>query len=129
MKRVRFARLWLQGLLMFQLAVGMQWPIAHAAITDSLPPRAERCAQHAALGSGGPLASPNATPPRSLAHNVFHKSHDCCRSAACQCHFAYIPAIDGARPLPMAPATQFLPNPRAGFVAARPDEFFKPPIP
>ena len=90
------------AVLVFQLAVGMDWPVAHAATVpqQGQPGGMEmaRCPEHASLGvgAGGPDTH-NGQVEGSADHDPSHHpeppaKHHCCRSAGCQCHCAFTPA-------------------------------------
>lgn len=122
------------ALLMFQLAIGLQWQVAHAV--EAAPERqmssmeSGHCPGHHAQVSdtdkglhGSPSASPRSTPNQQV------PKHDCCHSVGCQCHCAQPP---GALDLPgvsTAPSS----SPSLSIFDARPpvarmNQFFRPPI-
>jgi hypothetical protein len=131
--RNRLANWVIAALLMFQLAIGLQWQVAQAAVT---PPEREmtgmgvgNCPDHPSSDSRnqkGWDAGASASAPSSH-HNPANK-HDCCRSLGCQCHCAQSP---GALDLPLAgaalPPTLQLPVFDARPPVARTNELFRPP--
>jgi hypothetical protein len=96
------------ALLIFQLAIGLQWQTAQAAVA---PPErgmngmgAGQCPDHA-------------------------NKHDCCRSLGCQCHCAQSPGMqDLTRPRADLSSTLQLPVLAARRPVARSNELFRPPI-
>jgi hypothetical protein len=122
------------ALVIFQLAIGLQWQTAQAVVAQ--PERemngmgAGDCPDHSSKDSradhersaGGPTSAP------SSHHNPANK-HDCCRSLGCQCHCAQSP---GTLDLPLAGAalspTLQLPILDARPPVARSNELFRPPI-
>jgi hypothetical protein len=121
------------ALLLFQLAIALQWQVAHASM--ALPERqasgidARHCPDHPSKASrtGERLraeASTSAPPHNDPAHQ-----HDCCGSLDCQCHGAQGP---GALDLPVASAVGsasfLLPVFDARPPVARTNEVFRPPI-
>jgi hypothetical protein len=132
--RNRSATNWvITALLMFQLAIGLQWQVAHAV---GAPPErqmssveAGHCPGHQAQVSNTDvgLHAGTSTSPRSLPDKPVPK-HDCCHSLGCQCHGAQSP---GALDLPAASAalsSSLLPILDARPPVARSTEFFRPPI-
>jgi hypothetical protein len=109
------------ALLTLQLAIGLQWPAAHAVDVPAQQQlsgmQAGHCAGHAGAATNAPTSHSNPV-----------NKHDCCRSLGCQCHpaqtpvvldlpwtsadstLALVPVVDTRQPV--APAT----------------EFFRPPI-
>jgi hypothetical protein len=122
------------ALLMFQLAIGLQWQVVHAVGT--LPERqmssmeSGHCPSHETLvlGAGEGLHAGTSTSPRSPPNEPAPK-HDCCHSVGCQCHCAQSP---GVLDLPVASAalssSLLLPIFDARPPIARTNEFFRPPI-
>jgi hypothetical protein len=118
------------ALLMFQLAIGLQWQVAYAEDvpaeqgTNAVP--GEHCKSHAAKAAAREIQGAQTRGPL-FSKKAFGK-HDCCRSAGCQCHCAqYLATLNlpVAKPhLPSAPLPAF--NLRAP--ATRTDELFRPPI-
>jgi hypothetical protein len=113
-------------LLILQLAVGMQLPIAQSAssapLSTTQDPGGEHCPAHHATTSGKELPSPSPHGPA--------KHHDCCRSIGCQCHCTQAPVLLDLTPTVTAhpygvSALDF--ETRAD--TARADDFFRPPIP
>jgi hypothetical protein len=83
----------IQAVLVFQLALGMQWSVAHAASTPQQSPGspAEDCPFHAAPAKA-PAVQPLRAAPVSHSASDQHEprhQHDCCHSASCQCHGAF----------------------------------------
>ena len=126
------------AVLVLQLAVGTNWPAAHAAnVLQQSHVGAmsmAHCPEHASLAhnteeqdhqnaqADGPV-SPSSRLPGPL------PKHDCCRSACCQCHSSFTPAVTGTTDLPFFVALDWLvPALGARVSTARPDEFFRPPI-
>jgi hypothetical protein len=86
------------ALLMLQLAIGLQWQVAHAVVAQSEQQmnsmKAGHCPAHQSKDSRtderrGGRASTNA--PSS--HDNPVNNHDCCRSLGCQCHYAQSPGV------------------------------------
>src|SRR4030088_1328398 len=84
------------ALVIFQLAIGMQWQTAQAAVA---PPEREMngvgagdCPDHSSKDSRADqertAGAPTSAPPSH--HNPANK-HDCCRSEGCHCHCAQSP--------------------------------------
>jgi hypothetical protein len=132
--RKRPANWVITALLMLQLAVGLQWQVAHAV---AAPPErqmngmeAGHCPGHQskdsrAVEGGGAGVS---TSPPSSQHNPADK-HDCCRSLGCQCHYAQSPVVpDLLRTSAAFAALLLLPVFDARPPVARTNEVFRPPI-
>jgi len=105
------------ALLMFQLAIGLQWQVAHAI---AAPPEWQ--------ASGMDARHCPVHPAPSSHDNPAHK-HDCCGSLDCQCTFAQGPAVLDLPPSRVVLPASFL----LSFVNARPpvartNEVFRPPI-
>jgi len=127
------------AVLVFQLAVGMDWPVAHAATVpqQGQPGGMEmaRCPEHASLGvgAGGPDTH-NGQVEGSADHDPSHHpeppaKHHCCRSAGCQCHCAFTPGVAGPTGLRIVVTLGYLlPAFDARVATALPEEFFRPPI-
>jgi hypothetical protein len=132
--RNRPANRMIAALLIFQLAIGLQWQVAHAV---AAPPElqmsgvdARHCPTHPSKDSRtnerrGAEVSTRA--PSS--HNDLAHTHDCCGSLDCQCHCAQGPVV---LDLPLAgvisPATFLVPLVNARPPVARTNELFRPPI-
>ena len=124
----------LTALLMLQLALGMQWQVAHAAASPPEPQtggmEAGHCPGHQAKDSrsvdgGGPGASTSA----ASSHDNPANKHDCCRSVGCQCHYAQSPAVfDLPRTNAAFSALLLLPVFDAQLPVARTNRLFRPPI-
>jgi len=121
------------ALLLFQLAFGLQWQVAHAIV---LSPDLQasgigaHCPDHATKNSTAdkePRAA--ASEMASSQNNGPAPKHDCCGSLGCQCHSAQSSAV-----LNLSPASVVLSSPcQLPFADARPpiarlNEFFRPPI-
>jgi len=118
------------ALLMFQLAIGLQWQMAQA---DEVTPDqqinsagAGHCPTHQATDS----RTHATTPTSSLSsHNSPAPKHDCCHGLGCQCQCAQSP---GVLDLPVASAalslSLLLPVFDARPPVKRTNEFFRPPI-
>jgi hypothetical protein len=122
------------ALLTLQLAVGLQWQVAHAAGAPSERQmngmQAGHCPGHQSKDSttvegGGAGASTSA--PSS--HINPADNHDCCHSLSCQCQYAQSPVMldlprtsAGFSPLLLLPVLD------ARHPVARTNEFFRPPI-
>ena len=109
------ARWFLIAMLTFQLSIGLQWPVAHAAAAtpegQSRGVVPEHCPGHAT-------------------HTTKSASqHGCCGSSGCHCQVA--PSLL-APELPSVSATHFVLPQRPAVVTsppvARPTEPFRPPI-
>jgi hypothetical protein len=113
----RFGNWVIAALLMFQLAVGMQWQVAHADMAAS-----ERQTSGVDAGHCPGHASSHAT------STPVHK-HDCCGSNDCQCHCAQGPAVLNLSPASaVCSASLLLPVFDARHPVARTNELFRPPI-
>jgi hypothetical protein len=125
---------WVIALLMFQLAIGLQWQVAHAVV---VPPErqmnsmeAGHCPGHRSKDSRadegrGAGASTNA--PSS--HDDSANKYDCCRSLGCQCHYAQSPGVlDLPRTSAAFSAVFLLPVFESRPPVARTNELFRPPI-
>lgn len=119
----------LYAVLIFQLAVGMHWPLAQAgSLPEPLPTTsaaAQLCPEHATRVH---------TPTVSSTHHVLphqqtsQKKHDCCRSAGCQCHCTFTPASDAIDVSVALTSAYLLPALDLRAATERPDELFRPPI-
>ena len=106
------------SVLVFQLAVGMHWPVA---LTTSIPQHPLANSSHAEHCPGHPAPRQRSTP--------LGAKHDCCRSAGCQCHCTYTVGITDLPGMSIdAPSTGVPTIAAALVIAARPDELFRPPI-
>ena len=127
------------AVLVFQLAMGMNWPMAHAAAAgQQSEPRGmdmAHCSEHASAGQ--PAEGPpngNAQVDGSVGHDPSHTpqplaKHDCCRFAGCQCHSAFTPGIVGPANMRVVVSLGcLLPMLDARAITSRPDDFFRPPI-
>jgi hypothetical protein len=107
-------------LLIFQLAVGMAWPLAEAGMPARQPVpmnHVEHCqGDHGQTDQG-------------KAQQQQPRKHDCCRSMGCQCLCAYTPAIADQSDLcgPIE-STLLVPAVETPITTARLDELFRPPI-
>src|SRR5258708_38974232 len=90
----------LTALMMLQLALGLQWQVAHAAAAPPEPQtggtEAGHCPGHQpkdsrSVDGGGAGASTRASPSHGTSAPA-HK-HDCCGSLDCQCHCAQAPGV------------------------------------
>jgi hypothetical protein len=122
------------ALLILQLAIGLQWQGAHAAVALPEPQKnrmeAGHCPGHHSSdsrtveegGAGASTAAPSS-------HDSPGNKHDCCRSVGCQCHYAQNP---GVLDLPRARAVFSTLVLQPGFGArppvARTNKLFRPPI-
>lgn len=76
------------ALLIFQLAVGLPWPVADASPFAGGPDSAqpEHCLSHGALaGKAITQGAKVLTRPLSVPHAPMDK-HGCCGTYSCQCH-------------------------------------------
>lgn len=122
------------ALLMLELAVGLQWQVAHAAAALPDPQKntveAGHCPGHRSSDSrsieGGGTGAASGAPS---AQDDSGNKHDCCRSVGCQCHYAQNP---GVLDLPRASAvfSTLLLQPMFGarLPVARTNKLFRPPI-
>lgn len=132
----RTAKLLLQAVLVFQFAIGMDPPVAQASVfphqQEASGVGAEPCPHHIVLGLAHQAlnsADAHNTAYYGRSHHAAPGgTHDCCRSAACQCHCAYIPAVGDAVVVTMAASPQPPPCARVTANATRPDDLFRPPI-
>ena len=137
--RLRFVRNrtanWLiSALLMFQLAIGLQWQTAQAVMAQAEPQtygmKASHCPTYLSEnvrtdqthGAKSPTSAPSS-------HNHPAGKQDCCRSQGCQCHCAQSP-MGFARTLvrPAPSPSVLLPILTARPPVARSSERFRPPI-
>ncbi|PYS60315.1 MAG: hypothetical protein DMF76_14330 [Acidobacteria bacterium] len=132
--RSRPANWVIAALVIFQLAIGLQWDVAQAVVA---PPERQMNGMEAGhcpaqpskdsrTAKGGDAGAP--TSALSSHKNPVNK-HDCCRSLGCQCHCAQSPcALD----LPLASvalsASILLPVFDVRPPVARTNELFRPPI-
>jgi len=122
------------ALLMLQLAIGLQWQVAHAAAAPPEPQmngmEAGHCPGHQPKDSrtvegGGAGASSSAPSSRDNPAN----EHDCCRSVGCQCHYAQSPGVlDLPRTSAAFSTLLLLPVFDARPPVARTNRLFRPPI-
>jgi hypothetical protein len=131
--RRRVPKLIITALLMFQLAIGLQWQVAYAAVSP--PERAmsglqeQPCPSHQARAGEAQemLGAKASTGVPFSPHGTFGK-YDCCRTSSCQCHCAQpLAALD----LPIGGAllpSVLLPTLNLRISATRSTEFFRPPI-
>jgi hypothetical protein len=120
------------ALLLFQLAFGLQWQVAHAIV---LSPDMQAsgigapCPDHATKDStanNGTRAAASGAP--SWQYGPAPK-HDCCSSLGCQCHSAQCPAVLNLSPAKVVCSYPCrLPITDAPPPVARLNEFFRPPI-
>jgi hypothetical protein len=126
----RKAKALLLAVLAFQLAIGMYVPIARAASLSAMAQSsgAAACPEHAKVG----LAERAGLPDADVAHPPSQQpplKHDCCRSAGCQCHCSYSPAIaDFAEVRAPTSSSYPLATLRVRLAATRPGGLFRPPI-
>jgi hypothetical protein len=122
------------ALLIFQLAVGLQWQAAQAV---AVPPErqmngmaARHCPIHASKDSRtdeGRGAEVSTNAPSS--HNNPAHMHDCCGSVDCRCHSAQGPTVFDLPPASVVfPGSFLLPAVNARPPVARTNELFRPPI-
>jgi hypothetical protein len=122
------------ALLMLQLAVGLQWQVAHAVAAPLEPQtngmEAGHCPGHQSKNSrtveedraGVSTSAPSA-------HDNSANKHDCCRSVGCQCHYAQSPGVlDLPRTSAAFSALLLLPVLDARHPVARTNRVFRPPI-
>jgi hypothetical protein len=129
----------LTALLMLQLALGLQWQVAHAAAAPPEPQtggmeaggtEAGHCPGHRpkdsrSVDGGGAGASTSA----ASSHDNPANKHDCCRSVGCQCHYAQSPGVlDLPRTIAAFSALLLLPVFDAQLPVARTNRLFRPPI-
>jgi hypothetical protein len=121
------------ALLMLQLAIGLQWQVAHAAAVlaerQMNGMKAGHCSGHQSNDprtiQGGAGASTSAPP----SHDNPANKHDCCRSLGCQCHYAQTPVVLGLlRTSAAFSALLLLPVIDARLPVAHTNELFRPPI-
>ena len=122
------------ALLMLQLAIGLQWQVAHAV---GAPPErqmngmeAGHCPGHQSKDSrddaGGGTGASTSAP--SSHDNPAHK-HECCHSLGCQCDYAQSPVVlDLLRARAGFSALLLLPAFDTRSPVTRTNEFFRPPI-
>jgi hypothetical protein len=122
------------ALLIFQLAIGLQWQTAQAVVVplerEMNGTGAGDCPDHSSKDSRAEQERSARAPTSTLPshHNPANK-HDCCRSLGCQCHCAQSP---GTLDVPLVGAALFptlqVPNLDARPPLARSNELFRPPI-
>jgi hypothetical protein len=132
--RNRSANWIIAALVMFQLAVGLQWQTAQAV--GASPDRqmdgmeAGHCPAQSSkdsttdqgYGAGAPTSAPSS-------HNHPAGKHDCCRSLSCGCYCAQSPtALDRPLPSHALSTSVLLPILDARTPVARSNELFRPPI-
>jgi len=125
----------ISALLMFQLAIGLQWPVAQAVVTQ---PQQQmdglgegHCPTHSPKDSSIEQGRRSAGAPMSAPSSHHHPAgkHDCCHSLGCQCHCAQSPmALARTLVRPVPSASVLLPILHARPSVARPSELFRPPI-
>jgi len=119
------------ALLMFQLAIGLQWQMAQAdAVTpDQQTSRTEagRCPTHQAKNSRGNATTSTSSLP---SHKSRAPTHDCCHSQGCQCECAQSTGVilHLARASVAPSFSLSLPVFDARPPVTRMNEFFRPPI-
>lgn len=132
--RKRPANWVIAALVMFQLAIGLQWDAAQAVVA---PPErqmngmeAGHCPAHPSKDSRtaqGRDAGASTSAPSS--HKSPASKHDCCGSLGCQFHCAQSPCVFD---LPLASITPsisvLVPFVDARAPVSRPTELFRPPI-
>ena len=118
------------ALLLFQLAFGLQWQVAHAIVVfPDMQASGIDCPDHATQDSTADKGTRAATSEAPSSKNGLAPKHDCCGSVGCQCHSAQSPAV-----LSLSPASTVLSShAQLPFADARPpverlNEFFRPPI-
>jgi hypothetical protein len=112
MVRRRLKSYLMYAVLAFQLALGMNMPMAHTA---GLPQQTQ------------PAGMQMAHCPEHGARQ--QAKHECCRATGCQCHCAFTLAVTGPTGLCMVvPVGDPLPALDPTVTTARPDDFFRPPI-
>jgi len=130
----RLANWIIAALLLFQLAIGLQWQTAQAVVAQPGQQmggmEAGHCPTHSLEGSRTDQAH-SAMAPTSApsSHNHPADKHDCCRSQGCQCHCAQSPTTL-ARTLdsPAVSTSVLLPTLDVRPPVARSNELFRPPI-
>jgi hypothetical protein len=131
--RNRSANWVIAALVIFQLAIGLQWQTAQAVVA---PPEREMngmgagdCPDHSSKDSRADqersAGAPASTPPSH--HNPATK-HDCCRSLGCQCHAQSPGMLDLPRAGAALSSTLQLPILDTRPPVARSNELFRPPI-
>jgi len=119
--RTRPANWMIAASLMLQLAIGLQWQLAHAAVVPAQRQvngtDAGHCPGHAGRLTSAPSSHVNPA-----------GKHDCCRSQGCQCHSAQSPVLLDLAWTRADSALPPLPVVDARRAVARTTEFFRPPI-
>jgi hypothetical protein len=122
------------ALLMLQLAIGLQWQVAHAVAAPPEPQtngmEAGHCPGHQSTDSR-PVkrGSAGVSTGAPSSHDNSGNKHDCCRSVGCQCHYAQSPGIlDLPRTSAAFSGLLLLPVFDARPPVARTNKFFRPPI-
>jgi hypothetical protein len=123
------------ALLMFQLAIGLQWQTAQAVVAQPEQQmhgmEAGHCPTHSSgdssIAQGRSAAGAPTSAPSS--HNHPAGKHDCCNSLGCQCHCAQSPtALARTLVSPAVSTSVLLPILNARPPVARSNELFRPPI-
>jgi len=131
--RRRPANFLLLAVLVFQLAFGLQGPLARAS-ADIAPGHlsasgavAQHCAEHAADASSAQVHLQGAPDP--VQGSPDSSKHDCCQTFGCQCLCSYTPMLAGLVAIGAAPLfVRLLPALDARVVTTRVSEFLRPPI-
>ena len=116
----------LYALLVFQLTMGMIWPVAQAVTVLNQSQTAGMEMAHCPEHTSSVSDTANLHPSH---HAQPLTKQDCCRSAGCQCHCASTPGVAGPTGLRIFTSFGFvLPTLDARVTTTRPDEILRPPI-
>jgi hypothetical protein len=116
------------GLVMFQLAIGLQWRLMQAVVAPGQM-AAGHCAAHAHPDLGKDTRHGGEAASASSAPQMPGTQHDCCRSLGCQCHCVPSPVMAALTLAGPAFSVSFrVPVFDARPPVARTNELFRPPI-
>jgi hypothetical protein len=116
------------ALLAFQLAIGLQFSVARAAVADYAQPASVH-ATAAGTVDAHAMHDGGVGGEHCPSHRKPANQHDCCRSSGCQCQCANSPATLGVMMIRAVSVTSLLrPDFAARFVGARAEAHFRPPI-
>ena len=119
--RKRPANWVIAALLMVQLAVGLQWQVAHAV---AAPPQRQMNGMEA-----GHCPASLANDSRADSHKKPAHKHDCCHSVGCQCQWVQSPGVLGLALTGITlSASPLVPVRDARHPVAHTTELFRPPI-
>lgn len=116
------------GLVMFQLAIGLQWKQAQAGAAAG-EVAAGHCAAHAHAAVGKATRLGGGVSSASSTQQIPGTQHDCCRSPGCQCHCVQTPVMTALTlGSPALSSARRVPVFDARLPVARTNQLFRPPI-